>query len=434
MKKVYMILFIALVGLAGCGSTKNSTTGLTSNPDDHTLTVWTWDPNYNIPMIQKAADIYTEEVDPEFKIEISEIDKVDINKKMQTAWSADATDDLPDIVLKDNIQFTIDMTSFGETYVPLSDYIDFSDFQETVVEQDTYNEKVYAMPLSDGPSVLMYRKDLFEKAGYSAEDMSNLTWDQLAEMNDKVYEKTGIHGMMMDEAAWAFPGTLELILSSMNIWYPTDPSAENLQDNPEMVKAMEQLVSLSTDDSALPVQNDWNQMVTELLAGNVAAFPGPIWMIPTMEQATDQNGKWAIAEFPRVDGADNGMNAANQGASSWGVTTASDNQQLAVDFLSYVYTDVDYYQYIAENFFVVPYYQPALESDFYDTFTIDLFGDQPLFPQFIKSQAALEYVPRSAYNQIYVDAITSKIPDMIAGTCNVEECLGEADEQVKDQY
>ncbi len=434
MKKLLTFIIASTLILFGCGSEGSTTDGLTSNPDDHTLTIWAWDPNYNIPMIQEAADMYKEAIDPEFEIEILELGQGDINQKMQTVWSANSTDDLPDIVLKDNPQIAIDVASYGDVFVPLSEYIDYSEFNETVVKQVSVNDNTYAMPLSGGPSALMYRKDLFEQAGYTEADMEDLTWDQYLEMSNKVYEVTGVHGLSMDVAAWTNPAMLEMIMSSMNIWYPLDPATENLQDNPDFVLAMEELVKISNDDSVLQTQNDWNAMVSSLVEGDVASFPGPIWMVPTMQTAENQDGKWAIAEFPRVDGALNGVNAANWGASSWAVTTASDNQELAVDFLSYAYTNTDYYEYIAQNYFVVPYYLPAAELEFFDTYTIDLFGEQPIFPEFIDSQNSLEYVDRTIYNQVYVDALQSQIPNMVQGTCTVDECLGVADEQVKDQY
>lgn len=434
MKKLVSLMFIAVLVLAGCGGSQSDSAELTENPDDHVLTIWAWDPNYNIPMIQKAADMYKAEVDPEFEIEILELGQGDINQKMQTAWSSNATADLPDIVLKDNPQIAIDQASYGDVYVPLSDSIDFADFNETVVKQVTVNDETYAMPLSGGPSALMYRKDLFEKAGYSADDMKNLTWDQYLEMSNKVYEDTGVYGMSMDVAAWTNPAMFEMLMSSMNTWFPTDPTSQTMADDPEFKKGIDELVKISNDPSVMKTQNDWNAMVTSLVEGQVASFPGPIWMLPTMETATDQNGKWAIAEFPRVASAENGVNGANWGGSSWAVTKASDNQKLAVDFIKYAYTNDEYYEYIAENFYVVPYYTPASKTEFFDTYTIDLFGDQPVFPEFIKSQNALEYQERSIYNQVYVDALQTQIPNMIQGKVSVEEGLGIADEQVKDQY
>ena len=58
-----------------------------SSDDENTLTVWTWDPNFNIYAINKAAEIYAQD-HPGFKVEVSEIQSDDIETRLTTAVSA----------------------------------------------------------------------------------------------------------------------------------------------------------------------------------------------------------------------------------------------------------------------------------------------------------------------------------------------------------
>ena len=62
--------------MAACGSGGSDKgdggSGSGSGGDEHTLTVYAWDPAFNIPAIQAAADDYKENVDSDFNLEIVE--------------------------------------------------------------------------------------------------------------------------------------------------------------------------------------------------------------------------------------------------------------------------------------------------------------------------------------------------------------------------
>ena len=69
-------LSILLVGamtlsLAACGSS-DSKDEKKSEEGGHKLSIMAWDPAFNIPAIQAAADDYKENVDSEFELEILE--------------------------------------------------------------------------------------------------------------------------------------------------------------------------------------------------------------------------------------------------------------------------------------------------------------------------------------------------------------------------
>ena len=84
-KKVISLMLVGAMiasmgAMAGCGSNSDSgTTGGTTSADqdttgsdEHTLSVMAWDPAFNIPALQAAADDYKENVDPDFELNIIE--------------------------------------------------------------------------------------------------------------------------------------------------------------------------------------------------------------------------------------------------------------------------------------------------------------------------------------------------------------------------
>ncbi len=72
--------------------------------DDNTLTVWTWDPNFNVYAIQKAAEIYAKDHEG-FSVVVSEVQSDDIETRLTTAVTAGDLSTLPDIFLMQDNSF-----------------------------------------------------------------------------------------------------------------------------------------------------------------------------------------------------------------------------------------------------------------------------------------------------------------------------------------
>ena len=84
-----------------------------SSDDENTLTVWTWDPNFNIYAIEKAAEIYAKD-HPGFKVDVSEIKSDDIETRLTTAVSAGDLSTLPDIFLMQDNSFQKYATNYPD--------------------------------------------------------------------------------------------------------------------------------------------------------------------------------------------------------------------------------------------------------------------------------------------------------------------------------
>ena len=122
-KKVLAVVLAAMTAatLAACGSSTDTATSTAAeastetaaaseaasgesaevagaSTDANTLTVWTWDPKFNIYAMQEAEKFYQKD-HPDFKLNIVEIQSDDIETKITTAASANDYSILPDIFL-----------------------------------------------------------------------------------------------------------------------------------------------------------------------------------------------------------------------------------------------------------------------------------------------------------------------------------------------
>ena len=115
MKKFFAILLASALclSLAGCNGTTTQTdatkaagttaagetaAGTTAAAGDNTLTVWCWDPAFNIYAMNEAAKVY-QQTNPDFKLNVVETPWADIQTALTVAGSSGDYSTLPDIVL-----------------------------------------------------------------------------------------------------------------------------------------------------------------------------------------------------------------------------------------------------------------------------------------------------------------------------------------------
>ena len=84
--------------------------------NDETLTVWCWDPNFNIYAMKQAEAAYQKD-HPDFKLDIQENVYSDIETKLITAATSGDYSTLPDIFLMQDYSYHKDVTSFPDVFI-----------------------------------------------------------------------------------------------------------------------------------------------------------------------------------------------------------------------------------------------------------------------------------------------------------------------------
>ena len=62
------------------------------------ITVWCWDPNFNVAIMKEAGARYTAK-HPDVTFKIVDMAKADLEQKLQTTLASGMTKSLPDIIL-----------------------------------------------------------------------------------------------------------------------------------------------------------------------------------------------------------------------------------------------------------------------------------------------------------------------------------------------
>ena len=200
-KNVAALMAAALTAsmLAGCGSSASSSAASTpaeSTPTesvaeseaetttadgDETLTVWAWDPNFNIYALKQAEALYQKD-HPNFKLNIEENVYNDIETKLITAATSEDYSTLPDIFLMQDYSYHKMVANFPGIYTDLTDAgLDWDQFSGGKLADSTVDGHHYGLPFDNGASVMAVRSDMIENAGLTVEDFKDLTWSEFPE-------------------------------------------------------------------------------------------------------------------------------------------------------------------------------------------------------------------------------------------------------------
>lgn len=429
MKKKLGVLFFGLCGaslLAACTGGPEANPEDFASGDDNTITVWAWDTNFNIPIAEKAAEYYKQAGHEDVTVNVVEMSNEDTKQKLVSGFTSGVSEGLPDIMLMDDYDVQNYITNYEGKFAELSDEIDFSQFAEYKVENATSGDGVYAIPFDSGSAGLYYRTDYLEEAGYTPEDMQDLTWFEFVEIGKDVKEATG---------KWfvAFipnRGThyIQMAMQSAGLWYFDENGEIYLKDNPAVREMAEILKAIEENELAKPVDYFAPEGIGAVTSGEVAAVNSAIWFSATIRSAEDQAGKWAYTNVPQLETVDNATPYSNLGGASWVILEDSPNKDLAIDFMKTQFAGNDeFYQDILVENGAVGTYLPSQSGEAYQ-FEDPFFNDAPIYKDFSDWMAEIPGVDYGNNTQAAVDALRSVLQDYFDGNLTLDEMLEKAEE------
>lgn len=337
------------------------------------LTVWAWDPNFNVAAMHEAAGRYKQQV-PDFELEVIDSAREDIEQKLHTMLASGITTSLPDIVLIEDYNAQKFLAAYPGSFLPLQEHINYSEFAPYKVKVMTQNDKIYGIPFDSGVAGLFYRTDYLEKAGFKHEDLVNITWDRFIEIGKIVKEKTGVAMLTYDINDVVLP---HIMMQSGGEWFVDEQGKLNISNNRALIKTLETIKAINDAEITRPISG-WSSFVGSFNAGLSATVTSGVWIMGSIKSVEEQSGLWRVAPIPRLN-IENATHASNQGGSSWYVLSTSDDKPLAIDFLKKTFaSDQDMYQTLLVERGALATYLPASTGYAY-TVSDPFFGGQPVF-------------------------------------------------------
>lgn len=389
--KKFLALLLAAVML--------SSFAVVAGAEETTLTVWCWDPAFNIYAMNEAAKIY-KEINPDVTVNVVEVSSADCETRQTAAFTSGQLGDLPDIILMQDNSGQKFLQTFPGMYYDLTGKVDYSNFADFKVNYFVSEGKNYAVPFDNGCAAMFIRTDVLEQAGYTLADVTDITWARFIEIGKDVKEKTG---MPILTCEMGFADFLMMVPQSAGTWYFDDEGKANIAGN-EVLKATLETTKALADAGIVYEAVDWAEYISALNTGKAASTIQGCWILGSVVLAEDQAGKWGVTNIPRLE-VEGATNYSNQGGSSWLVLNSSKNPDIAVDFLNKTFAgSSDFYQTILKSSGAIATYLPAAEGAAYAE-PHEFFGGQPVFADIMGYSAQIPKVNLQLYNYEARDAL-----------------------------
>ncbi len=413
MKKLFALLLTLALLLGAVGALAETT-----------ITVWCWDPTFNIYAMNEAAKVY-KEINPDVTIKVEEVLSADCETRQTAALSSGQTDSLPDIVLMQDNSGRRFLDTYPGAYFPMDGLVDYDNFASYKIDKFTSDGKRYAVPFDNGVAATFVRTDYLEQAGFTLADLTDITWDRFIEIGLKVKEATG-QFMLVTQAGYA--DFVSMMTQSADFWFFDEEGKPNINNNPA-VKAMVETIVKLHNSGIVKEAVDWTEYIASFNNGTAGSTIQGCWIIGSIVLAEDQAGKWGVTNIPRLD-IEGGVNYSSQGGSSWVVPASSKNKEIAVDFLSKTFgASVDFYQTILQSSGAIATYLPAAGGPAYAE-PHPFFGGQKVFEDLMSYSDKVPLVKYGVYNYEARDEIVNAIEAVFNGA-TVEAALNDAQSAIE---
>ena len=405
--------------------TETESTEAEATDGEEVLTVWCWDPTFNVYAMKQAEAIYQKD-HTNFKLDIQEKVYTDIEQSIITAAEAGNYDTLPDIFLMQDNSFQKNIANYPEVFTELSNSgISFDDFSGGKLGDSTADGKHYGIPFDNGATIMAIRSDMVEAAGLTVEDFKDTTWSEFMDLAKKVVDANGVPMLTSS-------GGSEIVIEMLQSAgaSPIVDGKVHLVDNAALKEAIS-VYKMLIDEGIMVDYTDWDQYIASMNKGEAAGVIQGCWIMSSIQAAEDQSGKWAIVNMPALNDVDGATNFANCGGASWAVSSNCQNTELAFDFLKTTFGgSVELYDELLPNAGVISSYLPAAQSDVYNQ-NSDFYGGQAVYKDIVEFAGKVPAINYGAYYNDIRSALTDAITNVVQNGADIDGEIQNAQDTVE---
>lgn len=322
------------------------------------IVIWAFDTS--VVAAEEAVKAYKKD-NPDVEFEVVEFSQDQLVQKFRVALASGSRKNLPNIIIEEDYNMQSYFKYYEDYFVDLSDHLDTDDYMDFKITSSTYNDKLLAVPYDSGVSALFYRLDIIQEAGYSEEDMQDLTWDEFIAIGEEVKTVTGKPMLPISPE-----GNIEgrVMLQSAGKWYYDLDGNLDITDNQAILDTMITLENL-LDTGTIKRVYSWDDLIGSFYNGEVAGIAGGSWWAAIIAENPDEEqvGNWRVTKIPSMLGDDSYTNYANVGGSGWMVLDKGNKNvnDIAVDFAVKTFgKDVDLINTLVEKIQLVTVYKDAV--------------------------------------------------------------------------
>ncbi len=411
--KLFAVMIVSMLIVVACnggdeGTNEGTSDGEgTTGDDEVTLVFWEFgNTGYDV-LIEEYV-----EANPHVTIKLQNSDMNDLHDNLFTSISAGTG--APDITMIEEAQieryrnaehaFT-NLFDHGAEAVR-DNYLDWV-FQNG---ENADGNFLFGLPTDIGPTVMYYRTDVFEEAGFdsSPDAVAELvaTWEDYERVAAEIFEKTG--KQMTDGAELIFNARRD----QATLQY-FNPDGELIVEDHDQIKAgYDYTVGLLEQGLIGDVPLWTPEWFSGMGDGSYATMLAPAWMQGVIKDNEPQEGVWSITTMPE--------GAGNWGGSYLAVPAETDNAEEAYKFIEWLTAPEQQLKSFLD-YGLFPSAPAVYDMDEFVNFEDPYFGGIPTAQIF--SEAATSVVPVFKGRNYYpVDGeIKEAITNVAAGADPDEE-------------
>lgn len=338
LRKIPAVLTAIMLIFSAAGCSSNKTNKTPSKTVKLTGNIIVYGDQNNEEAVQSFIDSFVK-LNPDMKISYKALNKQELANEASAKYDADKSDkDDPVklIILKDcYIQSILDQNS--SSYIDMTKKIaDYkSNFTKTLFDNLTYNSKIYAVPFSASPEVLLVRADILKRYDIDPDDI--ITWDDLALDGSMILTKSkksiNILGIYNDDGS----SILNLMFNQLNASYITDTETD--KENTEKEKKLLKEIGYMNYQQIF-FNADKNSCIDYLKNGRLLSlYVSPSVANNIMESCPELKGKLQILKVPSFEPGGN-EDVSFSGKSIMVKTTKADTNS-AMEFVRYMTGNTD---------------------------------------------------------------------------------------------
>lgn len=391
------------------------------------LTIQGWN---NLEALEPLVPAFNEQY-PNIQVEFVELPWGAAHDRMLANCAAGGIN-MPDVFAVEISRAPIFWDRFPECFTDLTEFGADAlrdDFLEVNWREFSRGSSVFAIPWDAGPVVMFYRRDLFEAAGLSADDIE--TWDDWIAAGQTVHEVTGgdVRMGIIDSGqddAW-----FRMIAKQNGCLY-FDEVGEDVVitiTQPGCVAALETIKQMA-DADVLAYGSPTEQGMQLAGADRLVSLMFGAWFEGFLRSnQPDQAGQWGIMRMPASIAE---SRAANEGGSALGISAASSNKDAAWAFITFMLANVENQAAMLESVGYVPAYLPAQDAPFVSQ-PQPFWGDQAIWQLVLSTMDEIPVTQATQYFTEGSTVMTTIQVDYLAGRyTSAQDALSAAASQLAD--
>lgn len=415
--KLLSLIFVLLVGIAGCSSNETGTKEKTE------IDFW-----FPVAVGGDIANI-VDGIVADFEKENPDIK---VNAKYGGSYAETMTQVMastqggnpPELAVLFSIDlFTLLENDLIEELTPLFEKEDLNDFYDAFMANSSIGDKVYSLPFQRSTIVLYYNKDAFKEAGLDPEAPPE-NWDQLVEYGKKLTKNGGKDqwGLEIPSTGYQYWMFQALALQTEDNIMSED-GKEVYFDAPYAKEAMEYWLSLGKEHKIMPEGViEWATVPSDFLSGKTAMMYHTTGNLTNVKNNADFD--FGVSFLP----ANNQYGSPTGGGNIYLFKDLPEaNKKAAIKFMEFLTEPERVAQWSIDTGYV------ATRESAYETDLLKKYVEE--FPPALVAREQLEYAHSelATYQNGEVQKIfNDHIQSILTGQSSVDEGLEKAQEKAAE--